>query len=220
MSGHCPVVGTAAGCPAHGVARFDRAGPDIPLRPLPSRARTAHARLLPMILRAHPDGRFQFGPGETCLKTVACAIGSSGVIAAPDKREGDGKSPIGAWPVRRGYWRPGRLERPDSALILDPIEADDGWCDAPRDPAYNRPVRLPYPASCEEMARADGLYDIVVVLGHNDDPPVPGRGSAIFLHCAKPGYPPTRGCVALAREHLIAVLNQVVAGDLMEILAN
>lgn len=191
----------------------------VRLRSPASPAGAAQARLPAMILRAHADGRFEFGPDETSLKTVPCAIGKAGVIAASDKREGDAASPAGAWPVRRGVWRADRLDRPQSALILDPIQSDDGWCDAPGDPAYNRPVRLPYPASCEEMARTDELYDIVVVLGHNDGPPEPGLGSAIFLHCAKPGYPPTQGCVALAREDLIAVLADLQPGDLLEIRA-
>lgn len=171
-----------------------------------------------MILRAHPDGRFEYGPDETSLKSVRCALGKTGVIAAEDKREGDGASPAGAWPVRRGYWRADRLDRPETALVMDAIEAFDGWCDAPEDPAYNRPVRLPYPASCEEMRRGDELYDIVVVLGHNDDPPQAPLGSAIFLHCAKPGYPPTRGCIALAREDLLDLLKSVKPGDALEIL--
>lgn len=170
-----------------------------------------------MILRAHPDGRFVYGPDESALKTVRCALGKTGVIAAADKREGDRKSPLGAWPVRRACWRADRLERPQTALVLDAIASDDGWCDAPGDPAYNRPVRLPYPASCEALAREDELYDIVVVLGHNDDPPEPGLGSAIFLHCARPDFPPTQGCVALARGDLLDVLASVQPGDRLEI---
>jgi L,D-peptidoglycan transpeptidase YkuD (ErfK/YbiS/YcfS/YnhG family) len=43
-----------------------------------------------------------------------------------------------------------------------------------------------------------------VVLGYNDDPSVPGAGSAIFVHLARPGYPATEGCVALALDHLMA----------------
>ena len=56
------------------------------------------------------------------------------------------------------------------------------------------------------MWRADGLYDLVVILGHNDAPVVPGAGSAIFMHVASPGYGPTEGCVALARDDLVALL--------------
>ncbi|PWE18341.1 hypothetical protein DDZ18_01675 [Marinicauda salina] len=167
-----------------------------------------------MILTAHADGGCRFGD-----RTFRCALGAGGVVAADAKREGDGASPAGRWAMRRGVWRADRLDRPETALVLDPIAADDGWCDDPGDPGYNRPVRRPYPASSEEMMRDDELYDIVVVLGHNDDPPVAGAGSAIFLHCAKPGYPPTRGCIALARADLLEVLAAAWPGDLVEIRA-
>ena len=150
------------------------------------------------------------GPGWLKLpdgRTVRAAFGRSGVIAAADKREGDGATPLGAWPLRRVWWRADRLSSaPATALPLRAIAPEDGWCDAPDDPAYNRPVRLPYRASAEVMQRQDGLYDVVVELGHNDDPPVPGLGSAIFLHVARPDFGPTQGCVALALPDLLDLL--------------
>jgi L,D-peptidoglycan transpeptidase YkuD (ErfK/YbiS/YcfS/YnhG family) len=146
-----------------------------------------------------------------------CALGRSGVLPASDKREGDGASPAGVWPVRRALWRADRLAQPVTGLPLQVIKPDDGWCDAPADPAYNRPVRLPWPVSHEVMTRTDGLYDIVVVLGHNDDPPIPGMGSAIFLHCASADYAPTEGCVALARDDLQALLQDMTASSTLEI---
>ena len=79
------------------------------------------------------------------------------------------------------------------ALPHAPLAQDDGWCDAPDDPAYNPPVRLPYPVSAERLWRDDRVYDLIVVLGYNDDPVVPGAGSAIFLHLARPDYAPTPG---------------------------
>jgi len=151
-----------------------------------------------------------FGP-------VRAVIGRSGLIAAEMKREGDGATPLGAWPVRRALWRADRLARPETALVLDPIGPDDGWCDDPADPAYNRPVRLPWPGRHEVMTREDGLYDIVVVLGHNDDPPVAGLGSAIFLHCASPDYRPTEGCIAIARDDLVALMKLLKPGDVIEV---
>ncbi len=96
-----------------------------------------------------------------------------------------------------------------TVLPIAPIRADDGWCDAPDDPSYNRAVTLPYPASTERMARDDRLYDIVVVLGYNDDPVQPGRGSAIFLHVAPEDGGPTAGCIALASRDLREVLKRV-----------
>ncbi len=144
-------------------------------------------------------------------RRVRCALGRGGVAA--EKREGDGATPAGLFPVRRALYRPDRLARPATALALGPIAPEDGWCDAPQDPLYNRQVRLPYGASHERLWRDDGLYDALIVLGHNDAPPVPGRGSAVFLHVARPDYAPTAGCVALALPDLLALLNKLVPGD-------
>lgn len=140
-----------------------------------------------------------------------CAIGRAGIAA--DKREGDGATPVGAFPLRRVLYRPDRLARPETGLPVTPIAADDGWCDDPAHPAYNRPVKRPFPASHEVMWRDDHVYDLVVVLGHNDDPPVPGLGSAVFLHLARPDYEGTAGCVALARPDLLRLLAFCRPGD-------
>lgn len=165
-----------------------------------------------MIFTARADGGF-----DLAGRAVRCALGRGGVIAAVDKREGDGHSPLGVWPIRRVLYRPDRGGAPRTALPVQPIAPDDGWSDAPGDVAYNRPVKRPYPASSEAMWREDGLYDLVVVLGHNDAPPVPGLGSAIFLHLAGPDYAPTDGCVALSRPDLEAVLALAAPGDAVAI---
>ncbi len=161
-----------------------------------------------MIFTAMSDGRFDLGGRWT-----NCALGKGGVKPAADKREGDGASPLGVWPIRRVYWRPDRGVAPLTELPVMPMAQDDGWCDAPGDPAYNRPVKLPYPASAETLWREDELYDLMVVLGHNDDPPVSPLGSAIFLHLARPDYAPTEGCVALIREDLVELLSKAGTGD-------
>ena len=140
-----------------------------------------------------------------------CALGRGGL--ARDKREGDGATPIGAWPMRRLLYRADRLGRPATRLPFLKLGPEDGWCDDPADPAYNRPVRLPYPGRHERLWREDALYDLIVVLGHNDDQVVRGHGSAIFLHVARPDYAPTEGCVALAAADLLRVLAEAAPGD-------
>lgn len=137
-------------------------------------------------------------------RRMRCALGRAGVSAR--KREGDGATPRGSFALRRVLYRPDREPPPHTALASQAIAPEDGWCDAPDDPAYNRPVRLPYRASAERLWREDRLYDLVVVLGHNDDPVMPGQGSAIFLHLATRDYAPTAGCIALARADLLAVI--------------
>jgi len=175
------------------------------------------------IFRARPDGSRPWDgqiawDGQGGRMSTRAALGKAGTIAAPDKREGDNRSPTGVWPIRYVLYRPDVYPRgPTTALEARPIAPDDGWCDAPGDPAYNQSVKLPYPASAERLWRDDTVYDLVVVLGHNDDPPVPGLGSAIFLHLARDGYPGTEGCVALARADVESLLAVARPGDAVEI---
>ena len=128
-------------------------------------------------------------------KVYPCALGRGGISAS--KREGDGATPRARMRVLFGFWRADRHRRPLSRLAFRPIRNDDGWCDAPGDANYNRPVRIPYPASHEHMLRNDRLYDYVIVLDWNIGRRKQGAGSAIFLHVAKPGLQPTEGCVAV-----------------------
>lgn len=134
-----------------------------------------------------------------------------------DKTEGDGGTPVGRFPLRRVLYRPDRLDAPATGLPVEAIKPDQGWCDDPAHPDYNRPVRLPFADSHEKLWREDMVYDVIVILGHNDDPPVPGKGSAIFMHVARPAYEPTEGCVALALEDLLAVLAASGPGDTIRI---
>jgi L,D-peptidoglycan transpeptidase YkuD (ErfK/YbiS/YcfS/YnhG family) len=150
-------------------------------------------------------------------RRVRCALGKAGVKPATEKREGDLASPAGVWPIRRVLYRADKGAAPATAFAVQPLAPDDGWCDAPDDDAYNRLVKLPHAGSYERMWRDDGIYDLVVVLGHNDDPPVAGMGSAIFLHLARPGYLPTEGCVAVTRADLEELLAAARPGDAVEI---
>ena len=165
-----------------------------------------------MIFDVFADGRFELPGGE-----VRCVLGKGGVKPAADKREGDMATPLGAWPIRRVLYRPDKGPAPQTALPVSPIAPIDGWCDAPDDLAYNQPVTHPYGASAERLWRDDGVYDLVVVLGHNDDPVVPGMGSAIFVHVQQPDGRPTEGCVALERADLEAFLRAAQPGDFVRI---
>lgn len=138
---------------------------------------------------------------------LRCAIGKGGVRA--DKQEGDGATPVGRFPLRRIFYRRDRLAPPPGCKAPIAIRQAHGWSDDPGDPErYNRLVTLPYEGSHERLMREDAVYDVVVELGYNDDPPVPGRGSAIFMHVARPDYSGTEGCVALALPDLLKVLER------------
>jgi L,D-peptidoglycan transpeptidase YkuD (ErfK/YbiS/YcfS/YnhG family) len=148
---------------------------------------------------------------------VRAAIGKGGLSYA--KREGDGATPIGIFPLRRLLYRADRLPLPRTGLAVSAIHPSDGWSDDPRDGLYNQAVLLPHRYSHEWLWREDGVYDLIVPLGYNDDPPVPGLGSAIFLHCAGPDYSPTEGCVAIALPDLLRLVAECGPATAIEISA-
>ena len=150
-------------------------------------------------------------------RTIPCSIGKGGLIAAADKKEGDGASPIGIWPIRGLLVRPDRVALPEGVqLPWRWLRPSDGWSDGVDDPAYNRLVRHPHGFPAETLWREDELYDVIVVLGHNDAPVVPGAGSAIFWHCWRDGAA-TEGCVAIAKAEMLALLPRLASGDALEI---
>ncbi len=150
-------------------------------------------------------------------ETVPAAFGKGGAVAADAKREGDGASPLGVWPIRAALVRPDRVAAPVTRLPWRWLRADDGWSDGMCDPVYNRPVRHPHPFSAERLWREDHVYDIILVLGHNDSPPVVPLGSAIFFHCTRPDRAPTEGCVAVERDILERWLWRLKPGDSVQI---
>jgi L,D-peptidoglycan transpeptidase YkuD (ErfK/YbiS/YcfS/YnhG family) len=150
-------------------------------------------------------------------ETLPCAIGRSGAVAEDEKREGDGATPLGAWPLRTVLFRPARATPPQGMrLPWRWTRPEDGWSDDAADPAYNAPVRHPHRWSAERLQRDDGLYDVIVTLGHNERPSQPGRGSAIFLHCWN-DRKPTEGCVAVEKQALLALLGRLTTGDVLSI---
>ena len=133
-----------------------------------------------------------------------CALGPAGVVT--QKQEGDGGSPIGCFPLRSVMYRPDRLTAPKTFLPVNALRKNDIWCNDPTHADYNRLASRPHPASHEPLWRDDDIYNIIVEIGYNDDPPIPGVGSAIFIHVARTRYSYTEGCLALNQEDLLAVL--------------
>ena len=133
------------------------------------------------------------------------ALGRAGVSAR--KMEADEATPAGVLPLRRVLFRADRVGVFACPVLREPLAPEDGWCDDAGHPAYNTQVRLQFDARHEVLWRGDAVYDVIGVLGWNDAPVAPRRGSAIFLHVARPDYAPTEGCVALALPDLLALLS-------------
>jgi L,D-peptidoglycan transpeptidase YkuD (ErfK/YbiS/YcfS/YnhG family) len=161
---------------------------------------------------ATSDGKLRWADRE-----IRCVLGRGGVKDAKSKQEGDGATPLGHWPMRQVFYRPDRLPEPETGLPGTALAPHMGWCDDPRNQDYNRQVDLPFPASHEKLWREDHVYDLIVVLGYNDQPVVPGKGSAIFLHLARPDFSPTEGCVACGLQDLLDLLKAAKPGDALAI---
>jgi L,D-peptidoglycan transpeptidase YkuD (ErfK/YbiS/YcfS/YnhG family) len=145
-------------------------------------------------VRARPGSKTQgvLIAGQLALPV---ALGRAGIRA--NKREGDGATPRGRFRLRRLWWRADRSLRPRTFLRSRPIRPDDAWSEDPADRRYNRPVRRGAGEAGDRLWRDDHLYDLIIELNHNFRPRVAGRGSAVFVHIARPGFAPTAGCVAL-----------------------
>lgn len=150
-------------------------------------------------VRARPGRRSQgvlvAGPFQ-----LRVALGRSGIKA--NKREGDGATPAGCFHPVRVWWRPDRGPRPATGLPLRRIGRDDAWSEDPADRRYNRAVKRATHAAGDRLWRDDHLYDLILEIDHNARPRISGRGSAVFLHVARPGLTPTAGCVAFTPSRL------------------
>lgn len=134
------------------------------------------------------------------------ALGRGGIKA--NKREGDGATPRGAFRFKRLWWRADRHPRPRTCLPVRRIRPDDGWCEDPNDRRYNRRITVPKHSKADRLARSDSLYDFIVELDHNTRPRIAGRGSAVFVHVARPDFGATAGCIALTMPALRRLLTQ------------
>jgi L,D-peptidoglycan transpeptidase YkuD (ErfK/YbiS/YcfS/YnhG family) len=135
------------------------------------------------------------------------ALGRGGILA--NKREGDGATPRGTYRLKRLWWRADRNPRPSTPLPLRQITADDAWCEDPADRRYNQPIRVPPNATGDRLRRDDHLYDFIIELDHNTRPRVARRGSAVFIHLARPDLTPSAGCVTMSKAWMRALLRQI-----------
>jgi len=146
---------------------------------------------------------------------IACALGPAGIVRR--KREGDGATPAGRFRLLWAYYRPDRRRPAAGGVPMRPLRRDSGWCEDPRSPCYNRPVRIPSAFACDAMWRADDLYDLTFALDHNFTRRSKGAGSAIFFHLARPGLTPTAGCVAIRAAEMRRLAPRIAAGAVMAI---
>ncbi|HLI98684.1 MAG TPA: L,D-transpeptidase family protein [Bradyrhizobium sp.] len=140
-------------------------------------------------------------------QAIPVALGRGGIIA--NKREGDGGTPRGIFRPRQLWWRADRHPRPATFLPIRAIGPEDAWCENPTSRHYNRPIKLTRDRDGDRLRRDDHLYDFIVEIDHNTSPRIAGRGSAVFLHLARPNFSPTAGCVSMKKSAMLQLLRQI-----------
>ena len=144
-----------------------------------------------------------------------CIFGRDGVTE--NKIEGDWKTPTGTFPIRKIYYRNDRIEKLETKIESTPISQDDIWCDDSQTPEYNTITKLPFSGSHENLWRDDELYDMVIVIGYNDKPAIPNKGSAIFIHLIKENMQYTKGCIAIKKEDMLSLIKKITPETKIEI---
>jgi L,D-peptidoglycan transpeptidase YkuD (ErfK/YbiS/YcfS/YnhG family) len=164
--------------------------------------------LATIYVRSHPGNRAR-GWLTVGSAHIPVALGRSGIKA--NKREGDGGTPRGQFRLVRLWWRADRMPVPATLLPIRRIGPNDAWCEDPKDRRYNRPICRNTDGPGDRLQRSDHLYDFIIEIDHNTRPRIAGRGSAVFIHVARPGFSPTAGCVALTASHLRILLAKLSA---------
>lgn len=130
---------------------------------------------------------------------VSGFIGKNGF--ALDKREGDGKTPRGAYSIGTAF---GRISNPGTLLSYRGIVANDVWVDDPASSFYNTWQQAP----SNQWNSAENMnifaYDYGFVINYNTFERVAGKGSAIFFHV---GTNATLGCTATEKGNVINFLH-------------
>jgi L,D-peptidoglycan transpeptidase YkuD (ErfK/YbiS/YcfS/YnhG family) len=142
----------------------------------------------------------------------AARVGRNGI--RKNRREGDGTTPIGTFPIGRIMY--GNGPNPGVRFRYRRLRCGDWWVEDPASPAYNTfqhvacGARPPFKTTTPGMWEERTAYEHLAVVEFNMNPVVPGRGSGIFLHAQTGG--PTNGCISLRRPDLVRVLRWLRPG--------
>jgi len=133
-----------------------------------------------------------------------CLLGKKGITCS--KKEGDFKTPKGTFFLRYVMYRSDRVKKPKTNLPIYIIKKNHVCCDDPKNPYYNKIFETKNLELGEKLWRRDILYDILIVIGYNDNPIIKGKGSAIFLHLSKKNIVSTKGCIAIEKKNMVNLL--------------
>ena len=135
-----------------------------------------------------------------------CCVGKKGI--RKNKIEGDFCTPSGKFKIGKLYWRPDRVQLPETKLLCKKIKKSMGWCNDVKSKFYNREIKTNKKIKHEKLYRYDHKYDYFILIKYNYYNPIKNKGSAIFIHLTK-SYNPTAGCIAISKKDFLILLKLV-----------
>lgn len=154
---------------------------------------------------------------QLAFPPVPVNVGRNGIAPPFEKREGDGRTPSGMFPLSQAF---GYLPGFKGRIPYRQVDTQDLWVDDVQSPDYNRWVWRGEigAASFEELLRPDPLYTYALVLDYNSAPVLRDLGSAIFMHVEREAGAATAGCVSLPEKELVQVMEWLDPGDQPQLL--
>ncbi|WP_265396477.1 L,D-transpeptidase family protein [Leptospira levettii] len=143
------------------------------------------------------------GEWKTDFEEVPVWFGRSGLTLSNRKREGDGFTPEGYFPIKRIL---GKRKKTIRQLEYTQIRKFHFWNDDPNSKHYNQLVSKKE-KGVHSLWDSD-IYELFVVIEHNTNPSLPGMGSMIFLHPWSETKP-TSGCVGVNRDTLFKIVDSL-----------
>jgi len=136
-----------------------------------------------------------------------CSTGKNGITK--NKIEGDKKTPKGIFKIGNLYYRKDKYQKLDTKIKCFPIKNDMGWCDDPKNKKnYNKLVKIKKNINHEKLFRKDNIYNLLIPVSYNTKKPIPGKGSAIFIHLTN-NYESTLGCISLKEKDFFILLKLI-----------
>lgn len=135
---------------------------------------------------------------------VAARLGQNGMKYASEVYEMDKCTPTGIYTVTEAF---GINGNPGSGVPYRELDGSEYWVDDVDSEYYNT-MQFGDPNgrwnSAEKLVDFPGYYNYSLVIDYNRWPVIPGKSSAIFLHCDMGIY--TYGCVAIPQNNLVNLL--------------
>ena len=149
-----------------------------------------------------------FDKWRSVFDPIVVNLGKNGMAHEGEKREGDGKSPSGIFPLGPvfGDSLHKSCVKNMPFLLTKDLECVDDSSSLHYNQFVTSSIEKTY-VSSEKMEEMGSLYSLGVVVGYNQHPVCSGVGSCIFLHIWKEEGCGTAGCTVMEKKHLVNVVS-------------